>query len=129
MGLYPAPRMQHRSSFAHLRVLRGLLLDSPLRTVRRRRESAPHTPAGFLSGTHKNLQRLVICPIYSVVKYRPHQLSLITPPERVWVLLTPECRNPGVPPTQCSAPSNFHRTGDTDSVVALTPNIKLAVAT
>ena len=25
---------------------------------------------GF-SGTHKNLQRLVICPIYSVVKYRP----------------------------------------------------------
>jgi hypothetical protein len=25
------------------------------------------------SGTHKNLQRLVICPIYSVVKYRPHE--------------------------------------------------------
>jgi hypothetical protein len=27
---------------------------------------------GF-SGTHKNLQRLVICPIYSVVKYRPRE--------------------------------------------------------
>jgi hypothetical protein len=33
----------------------------------------------LLSGTHKNLQRLVFCPIYSVVKYRPHQLSLIYP--------------------------------------------------
>jgi hypothetical protein len=29
----------------------------------------------LLSGTHKNLQRLVFCPIYSVVKYRPHQLA------------------------------------------------------
>jgi len=31
--------------------------------------------AGSLSGTHKNLRRLVICPIYSVVKYRPRWLS------------------------------------------------------
>jgi hypothetical protein len=29
---------------------------------------------GF-SGTHKNLQRLVICPIYSVVKYRPRETT------------------------------------------------------
>jgi hypothetical protein len=32
-----------------------------------------------ISGTHKNLQRLVFCPIYSVVKYRPHQLALTNP--------------------------------------------------
>ena len=31
--------------------------------------------AGSLSGTHKNLRRLVICPIYSVVKYRPRENS------------------------------------------------------
>ena len=39
----------------------------------RTKASAPHnlyTPAGN-NGTHKNLLRLVICPIYSVVKYRP----------------------------------------------------------
>ena len=29
-------------------------------------------------GTHKNYIRLVDCPIYSVVKHRPHQLALIT---------------------------------------------------
>jgi len=61
----------------------------------------PRTPAGFLSGTHKNYS-LVDCPIYSVVKYRPRdQLSAVgfqllakslhcelsSPPERVWVLL------------------------------------------
>jgi hypothetical protein len=34
-------------------------------------------PAGT-SGTHKIFTRLVICPIYSVVKYRPRQLSLAT---------------------------------------------------
>jgi hypothetical protein len=30
----------------------------------------------FLSGTHKNLQRLVIYPIYSVVKYRPREAAI-----------------------------------------------------
>jgi hypothetical protein len=30
----------------------------------------------FLSGTHKNLQRLVIYPIYSVVKYRPRGAAI-----------------------------------------------------
>ena len=30
-------------------------------------------------GTHKNLLRLVICPIYSVVKVRPHWLSPASP--------------------------------------------------
>jgi hypothetical protein len=30
-------------------------------------------PSRLNSGTHKNLQRLVICPIYSVVKYRPRE--------------------------------------------------------
>ena len=65
-------------------------------------------PSRLNSGTHKNLQRLVFCPIYSVVKYRPHQLALITPPERVWVLLIPECANSRFPPTQCSAPGDFH---------------------
>jgi len=32
---------------------------------------------------------LVDCPIYSVVKYRPHQLSLTYPPERAWVASNP----------------------------------------
>jgi hypothetical protein len=33
--------------------------------------------------------RLVICPIYSVVKHRPRQLALTVPPERVWVVANP----------------------------------------
>jgi hypothetical protein len=76
----------------------------------------------LLSGTHKNLQRLVFCPIYSVVKYRPREAAIsrqlsaiqlkiktfnfllsLTPPQRVWVLLIPECANSRIPPTQCSA--------------------------
>jgi len=48
------------------------------------RSLGSRTPAGN-NGTHKNLLRLVICPIYSVVKVRPHQLALADPPERVWV--------------------------------------------
>ena len=81
-----------------------------------------HVHQQALSGTHKNLQRLVICPIYSVVKYRPrdeaasswllaisqktkiNNLSL-PPPQRVWVLLTPECANSRIPPTQYSMPA------------------------
>src|SRR5258708_330848 len=65
-------------------------------------------------GTHKNLLRLVICPIYSVVKVRPRRnvvgrLSLVVrpttlnlqrlpdPPERAWIFQPFGC------PTQCSA--------------------------
>ena len=36
-------------------------------------------PSRLNSGTHKNLQRLVICPIYSVVKYRPRELASTHP--------------------------------------------------
>src|SRR5580698_11347898 len=32
---------------------------------------------------------LVDCPIYSVVKYRPHQLALTAPPERDWIVSNP----------------------------------------
>jgi len=32
-------------------------------------------PSRVTSGTHKNLRRLVYCPIYSVVKYRPRELA------------------------------------------------------
>ena len=65
--------MQHRLSFVNLRVLRGKAFAFSRRALRSTKKTAPHTPAGFLSGTHKNLQRLVICPIYSVVKYRPRE--------------------------------------------------------
>ncbi len=33
---------------------------------------------------------LVDCPIYSVVKYRPHQLALTAPPRRVWIVVNPK---------------------------------------
>jgi hypothetical protein len=74
------------------------------------------------SGTHKNLQRLVICPIYSVVKYRPRenrcQLSALSHQLRTFCLLLSHSprlsgygsysiqsrANPGSPPTQCSTP-------------------------
>ena len=47
----------------------------------------------LLSGSNfqaliKNYVRLVNCPIYSVVKYRPRQPRLTYPPEQAWVLLT-----------------------------------------
>ena len=54
------------------------------------RRSASRTPAKLLSGTHKNLQRLVICPIYSVVKNHPRWFSPAHPLQQVWVMLTPE---------------------------------------
>jgi hypothetical protein len=40
---------------------------------RAQRLSVLSRPSRLNSGTHKNLQRLVICPIYSVVKYRPRE--------------------------------------------------------
>jgi hypothetical protein len=52
------------------------------------RSLGSRTPAGN-NGTHKILLRLVICPIYSVVKVRPRQLALATPPERIWVFSNP----------------------------------------
>jgi hypothetical protein len=80
---------------------------------RAQRLSVLSRPSRLNSGTHKNLQRLVICPIYSVVKYRPRvercwllALSFwlkpftscvsLTPPERVWVLLNPESCKPQI---------------------------------
>jgi hypothetical protein len=74
---------------------------------------ADRTPAGN-NGTHKNLLRLVICPIYSVVKVRPRQLALADPPERVWVFSQPNVRRQAT-----------FSNRDTESVVALTPNIGL----
>jgi len=74
---------------AFLALCRSSFRSSPLQ-VRTCRRSASRTPAKLLSGTHKNLQRLVICPIYSVVKNHPRQLSLTHPLQQVWVMLTPE---------------------------------------
>ncbi len=84
----PAPRMQHRfpsCTFVSL-VVKAFGLF-PARSLRHRRRTAPHTPAG-ISGTHKNLRSPCNCPIYSVVKYRPRQPMLTYPPQQVWVLLT-----------------------------------------
>jgi hypothetical protein len=79
MGLDPAHRTQHRYFFANLCALCGY----SFRLHRQERSSPEEIRAAytsrFLSGTHKNLQRLVIYPIYSVVKYRPHQLALDHP--------------------------------------------------
>jgi hypothetical protein len=86
----------------------------------------PH-PSRLFIGTHKNYS-LVDCPIYSVVKHRPRKLTacssrlvakslnrlLSCPPRRVELL-----------PTQCSAQLFSNR--DTETVVALAPNIKLVV--
>ena len=64
------------------------------------------TPAG-ISGTHKKLRspcrlpNLFSCQISSSLTFAS------CPPWRVWVLLTSECANSLVPPTQCSAPSDF----------------------
>jgi hypothetical protein len=79
----------------------------------------------LLSGTHKNLRRLVFTQSIqlsnivlvnqlSAVSFQPSAKNFqptaasLTPPWRVWVLLTPGCANPGIPPTQCSAPGDFH---------------------
>jgi hypothetical protein len=53
------------------------------------------------SGTHKNLQRLVICPIYSVVKYHPRWLSPAARPSgygsySIQSVQTPDCLQPNV---------------------------------
>ncbi len=61
---------------------------------------------GFLSGTHKNLLRLVICPIYSVVKHHPR-------PRLSGLSMT----------AQGSAPSNYQLTvGNRERLLRLTPN-------
>ena len=68
-----------------------------------------------LIGTHKNLLSLVICPIYSVVKYRPRESSLVV---CLWSLannIRPYDSDTRLGrfelfPTQCSAPSDFRGT-------------------
>ena len=75
MGLDPAHRTQHRHSFVNLvrSVVKAFDFNfgdhSGSEKIR-----AAYT-SRFLSGTHKNLQRLLIYPIYSVVKYRPRESS------------------------------------------------------
>src|SRR5580692_3025379 len=68
---------------------------------RAQRLSVLSRPSRLNSGTHKNLQRLVICPIYSVVKYRPRWLP---PAARlseygsysIQSVQTPDCLQPNV---------------------------------
>ena len=76
MGLDPAHRTQHRHSFVNF-------VPSVVKAVDFNfgRHSGPEEiraayTSRFLSGTHKNLQRLVIYPIYSVVKYRPREIAV-----------------------------------------------------
>src|SRR5580698_3754239 len=73
----------------------------------------------LLSGTHKNLRRLVFAqsiqlsnivlvgscslPASSYSLKTESNNSSLTPLVRVWVLLIPECANSRIPPTQCSA--------------------------
>ena len=75
MGLDPA----HRTEAGFKSPVSKFLVIPPETRNLKPETAAFRTPAGFLSGTHKNLQRLVIYPIYSVVKYRPHQLALDHP--------------------------------------------------
>ena len=95
MGLDPAHRTQHRFSFVRLRVLCGFAfrLTTPNPPHRRNPRCVPQQ--GFSQALIK-IYSLVDCPIYSVVKYRPRQLSLTT---RLGGL--------GLFPTQCSAPSDL----------------------
>jgi hypothetical protein len=103
------------------------------------------TPAGFSLGTHKKFTRLVICPIYSVVKYRPREtrpsvvsfqlsaksLELIavplTPPQRVWVLLNFEvCKLRKSFQPNVRRQATFVRPRTESRLSQLTPNIRLA---
>jgi hypothetical protein len=74
MGLDPAHRTLAFSLREPLRPLVVKAFDFNSRDHKILRRPTLRTPAGFLSGTHKNYS-LVDCPIYSVVKYRPHQLA------------------------------------------------------
>jgi hypothetical protein len=65
--------------------------DFPIRSTGT--QSPRHVPQQVFQALIKIYVRLVICPIYSVVKYRPRELASTHPPKQVWVLLTPRpCR-------------------------------------
>src|SRR6266851_829813 len=94
MGLDPAHRTQHRHSFVTFvsSVVKAFDFNSGERKGSEEIRAA--YTSRFLSGTHKNLQRLVIYPIYSVVKYRPHQLALDHPASAgMGLTKLPECAN------------------------------------
>jgi hypothetical protein len=71
--------------------------------------SALRTPAGFSQALIK-IYSLVDCPIYSVVKYRPHQLALDHPASASMDFPNLGVCNPQIAPTQCSAPSELSQT-------------------
>jgi hypothetical protein len=74
----------------------GLSCSSHARP-RSRTEARRRTPAGFLSGTHKNYS-LVDCPIYSVVKNRMARASLPAFPPRRDLSLSRAARRPSSNP-------------------------------
>jgi len=79
----------------------------------------------LLSGTHKNLQRLVFCPIYSVVKYRPHWLAPIYPASAGMSLTQFGVCKPLTSSNPMFGASTTFMNRDTESVVVMTPNIGL----
>ena len=108
MGLYPAHRTLTPSpAFPVTPVVKAF--DFPQQSTRT--QSPRHVHQQALSGTHKNYVRLVNCPIYSVVKYRPRELTFTYPLLQVWVLLTSESNyvrplhDSEAPPTQYSMPA------------------------
>src|SRR5438105_5511517 len=82
----PAHRTLAWFSFVYLRALCGwIIFSSPLRTHRNTKKFRA-TCSSRIEALIK-IYSLVDCPIYSVIKHRPHQLALIHPPQQVWVLL------------------------------------------
>jgi len=76
MGLDPAHRTQHRHFFATFASFAVKAFGSNFGDRSGSEEIRAAYTSRFLSGTHKNLQRLVIYPIYSVVKYRPRKAAI-----------------------------------------------------
>jgi hypothetical protein len=63
-----------------------------------------YTPCNFA----QSIQLSKIVLVKPAVRPSASGLVPLTPPQRVWVLLNPECANSRSPPTQCSAPGDFH---------------------
>jgi hypothetical protein len=74
MGLFPAHRTNQRSQYA-------VELSATLISLIAHRSQLIAHAASYTSRYYqaliKNYVRLVNCPIYSVVKYRPHELAFI----------------------------------------------------
>jgi hypothetical protein len=78
MGLYPAHRTPQTLQL-HPTLSFRAEHDFREAKIMRSRGTCFCVHQQALSGTHKNYVRLVNCPIYSVVKYRPRQPTVVIP--------------------------------------------------